>query len=237
MSGTTSTAYYLVFDATTNIVTNFGATTPSMLPSILAAANAVQIPVQTYNVLLTGGTYLWLNGRLQIITAQAAPLSESQAGAIAIVDAQAETCRLQFITPGFGMQLTYIEKQREGSAFLAAFPTAAAFAAASPSPAAWQYPLIYNEIGITGATAWEVAEVFQQNYKNWLIIGGAIERLRLAAHAAIGAATSVAGVNAATLVAWPTVAQGAAMVAAANPSVGIGAANLSISAGVAVATG
>jgi hypothetical protein len=241
MSGTANTAYFLVFDATTNIVTNYGATTPSMLPSIVAAANAVQITAQTYNILLTGGTFLWLGGRLQVITSQSVPLSDSQAAATAIVDAQAETCRLLFITAGFGMQLTYIEKQREAAAFMAAYPSHAAFAAASPAPASWQYPLIFNEIGITGATAWDVAQVFMQNYQNWLIIGAAIERLRLTAHATIAAATSVSAINAATQVPWLTAAGGAALVeaayAAANPTVVVSAAALTIRGGIATATG
>ncbi len=224
MSGSTSLIYYLVFDQTSLQVTTFGAITPTMYGSIAAAANAVQITKTNYDLLSAGGSYLWVNNQLVIVPRGVLDLKSARMGAAAIIDAQAEQARLQYISPGFGMMLTYGEKTREAREFLAAYPTDADYAAASPAPTAADYPLIFGEVGITAPDAWGVATVFINRFNQWVIIGAEIERQRLTAKAALADTSTIQEIAALTNVPWPissnlAVLAGATLNAAGGPEV------------------
>lgn len=201
MSGS-GTVYYLI-TAATNEVMQYGNTTLALWPSFEQASGAQQINSVQYALLLAGGRYLYLNAQLTPIPSSTFPLVEAQTAASTSIDLDAEQARLQFITPGFGMQLAYIEKQREGAAFMAAYPTAAALAAASVQPTSTEYPMLFAEIGITAPNAYGVATVYMQEYQLWQIAGAAIEKIRLTSKAAIAAATTMNAIAAAMNVTWP----------------------------------
>lgn len=204
MSGSTSTStvYYLIA-ANTAEVMQYGTSPQNLWASFQQSSGAQSITQTQYNTLAAGGRYLWLNNALVVIPATANPLAAAQTAATASVNLAAEQARLQFITPGFGMMLSYMEKVQEAKSFLAAYPTDAAFTAASPQPTAAEYPMIFAEVGITASDAFGVATVYQTKYAAWLVIGAQIEHLRLGALAAIAAATTFAEVQAALAITWP----------------------------------
>lgn len=105
-------------------------------------------------------------------------LAEYKAAALVAIDAQAETARLQFITPGAGQAMTYQEKVAQARAF-----------GADPSPNAGKYPLIYGEVGITGNSPAMVAGVILARYTAWQGIGAEIETTRLTAKRGVEAAS------------------------------------------------
>lgn len=92
------------------------------------------------------------------------------------VDAAAEAYRLKWITPGSGQAMVYQEKAAQARAVLAGEPGT--------------YPLIEAEIGITGDTAEEVAQIVLATAAQWTTIAAAIEATRLATKRAIDQATS-----------------------------------------------
>lgn len=110
-----------------------------------------------------------------------------------LIDAEAETQRLRFITGGAGQALTYAQKADEAKAFLAA-----------SDPVDADYPLLVAEIGITAPTILEVATVVHAAYAQWQQIGAAIEAMRLGTKAGIEDAATIDGANAAAAAAyWP----------------------------------
>lgn len=112
---------------------------------------------------------------------------------IGVVNAAAEKERLKYITSGQGQAMTYTEKRDQARAFLAAD---------DPDPA--DYPMIANEVGITAATAREVAEVIAGRYAAWKAIGEEIEKVRMIANKAIeDAADEAAAKAAAAGITWP----------------------------------
>lgn len=112
---------------------------------------------------------------------------------IGLVNAAAEKERLKYITSGQGQAMTYTEKRDQARAFLAA---------EDPDPA--DYPMIANEVGITAATAREVAEVIAGRYAAWKAIGEEIEKVRMIANKAIDDAADEAGAKAvAAGITWP----------------------------------
>ncbi|KRB58450.1 hypothetical protein ASE04_27435 [Rhizobium sp. Root708] len=98
----------------------------------------------------------------------------------AAIDSQAEAERLRYITPGAGQAMTYQQKAGEASRFLAD---------AEPNPA--DYPMLSAEVGITAETLAGVANVVNDAYINWQMIGAAIESIRLSNKAAIDAAADI----------------------------------------------
>lgn len=113
---------------------------------------------------------------------------------IGLVNAAAEKERLKYITAGQGQAMTYAEKRDQARAFLAAN---------NPDPA--DYPMIANEVGITAATAQEVAEVISGRYAAWKAIGEEIERVRMVSNKAIEDAADEENARAvASNINWPT---------------------------------
>ncbi|RDJ18213.1 hypothetical protein B5K05_00480 [Rhizobium phaseoli] len=108
------------------------------------------------------------------------------------VDAAAESERLKYITPGAGQALTYAQKADQARAYLEAV-----------SPVDEDYPLLSAEIGVTGATAAEVANVIRASFTAWQQIGSQIEATRLRAKKAIeGASDAESAIEAASNLTW-----------------------------------
>lgn len=120
-------------------------------------------------------------------------LGELKTGLKVQIDADAETERLKYITPGAGQAMAYLQKAMEATAYLAA---------TDPDPA--DYPLLAAEVGITGDTIADVAAVVDAHYQAWRVIGAAIEQARLGGKAAVDATETVEDAQAAyEAVAWP----------------------------------
>ncbi|QCL72190.1 MULTISPECIES: hypothetical protein [Agrobacterium] len=116
-----------------------------------------------------------------------------KAGYKAAIDEAAELTRLQYITPGVGQALTYMQKADEARRYLSA-----------SNPVDSDYPLLAAEVGITAENIVRVAAVVAAAYSQWLKIGAAIEAVRLDGKAAIDAAGSENDAKAAfDAVAWP----------------------------------
>lgn len=96
------------------------------------------------------------------------------------VDTDAEAFRHQFITPGAGQAMTYQEKYEEAVAFLA-----------NTEIDEDEIPLIVGEVGITGATKAEVAQVVVTMRQQWRLLATAIEQIRLGRKKEIEDAMSV----------------------------------------------
>lgn len=120
------------------------------------------------------------------------PLEDLRGSAKAAVDASAEAYRLTYITPGAGQAMAYQQKLTEAKAYLADMSLTAA-----------QCPHIFAEVGITGATAEAVAHVVTDMHAAWQVKSAEIERLRLAAKAAIDAAETAEAISAAAAIVWP----------------------------------
>lgn len=84
------------------------------------------------------------------------------------IDARAEEVRALYITAGSGQALTYQAKAEEARHFI-------------ETDGAGQYPFLSQEVGITGETLADVADVVFNMYNQWLAIGADIERVRLKA--------------------------------------------------------
>ncbi|QQM29282.1 hypothetical protein JET14_13190 [Martelella lutilitoris] len=111
----------------------------------------------------------------------------------ASVDAAAELERSKYITAGSGQAMAYIEKARQAAAYLAA-----------EAPDEADYPLLVAEVGITGKTVANVATVVDTAYRDWIVIGGAIEAARLAGKKAIAEAEDAEAAQAAyDAIEWP----------------------------------
>ncbi|MEC8197347.1 MAG: hypothetical protein VX228_13795 [Pseudomonadota bacterium] len=134
---------------------------------------------------------------MQVLTRSAASKSavlnaQKRAAKRALAEAVGET-RARFITSIPGQELTYIEKERQALALLAATP--------EPDPAdpadSAAYAFIFQEVGVTALTPYQVAQVIAHMAEAWRGLGPLIERERLAASAAIDAAQDPAQIEAA----------------------------------------
>lgn len=108
------------------------------------------------------------------------PLAEYQEFLTKRIDADAETARLKYITPGAGQAMTYQQKVNEAQRF---DPDEV-----DPDPA--KFPLLAAEIGITGATLMDVAGAVLNSFMQWQQIGAAIEAIRLGAKRDVDAAAT-----------------------------------------------
>lgn len=111
------------------------------------------------------------------------------------VDADAEACRLRYITPGAGMALTYQEKFAQAQAVSAMGRDAAN--ALSQSEREVQFPTLSASVGIEAPTLADAADLVLARYANFARLSLSIERIRLGGKASIQAATSDAEANAA----------------------------------------
>ena len=120
-------------------------------------------------------------------------LSMTKAQLKRTVDAQAESERLKYITPGAGQSMTYQQKVDEARAFKA-----------TSSPKASDYPVLSSEVGITAETLSDVADIVLAAFAQWQLIGAAIEGIRLGAKRDIDAAADEAAARAIVdAIEWP----------------------------------
>ena len=111
----------------------------------------------------------------------AAALVDRKAGALARIKAQAGATRARYISTIPGQEMIYLAKEREAAAFLAGEPG--------------DYPFLSAEVGETGQTIEQVAQVVLNLATAWRAIGAGIEALRVRANAAVAAAEDVDAVD------------------------------------------
>lgn len=104
------------------------------------------------------------------------------------IDAEAESVRGRYITPGSGQAMTYLAKQAEAAAFLA-----------DPSV---KTPFLTAEADATETTVADLAAVVAQNAAAWAVIGAKIEGVRRCAKIAVEAADNIAVMHAASQIDW-----------------------------------
>jgi len=97
-----------------------------------------------------------------------------------------EAARKHFITSLPGQDAIYQAKYEEALAFQA-----------DPNPDMAQYPFISAEVGLTAATAAELAAMWIQLRTAWITAAASVENARFVANATINAATTVSEVYAA----------------------------------------
>lgn len=107
----------------------------------------------------------------------------------AAVDAAAEVERHKYITQGSGQAMTYQAKAAEAIRY-------------HETNGQGDYPFLSEEVGVTGDTLADVAATILTMHHEWQIIGGQIERERLAAKKAVELATTITELNNITPV-WP----------------------------------
>lgn len=106
---------------------------------------------------------------------------------IATVNEVCGEVRSKYVTISPGQELVYTEKKAEALAYLAADP--------EPTDLA-DFPFIAAEIGQTGESAYEVAQVIANLSAMWLAVGSGIEQIRVSSINAIKASASEAEIDA-----------------------------------------
>ena len=148
----------------------------------------------------TRSRWRWSNGTVVIA---AEPLDQIKIALKKKVDADAERTRLQWITPGDGMALTYKEKHEQAQA-VEAMGEAAANALSQVDREA-RFPTLAASVGIEASTLWGCAVLVIQRYEQFAALSGTIERARLGGKKAISDASDGAAANAAyEAITWPT---------------------------------
>lgn len=117
------------------------------------------------------------------------------------VDAEAETARLRFITPGAGQALEYQATEREARAYLAAGLPEPFDPMAYPFIEA-ERQAIFDATGQLPAPA-DIITAVIGSADQWATVGAEIKRLRRAAKMAIESSTTISQARAAALVTWP----------------------------------
>lgn len=106
--------------------------------------------------------------------------------ALAHVNEVMRNARLQFITPLPAQEMIYLRKESEARAYIE-----------DPAPDLLNYPLIAAETGTTAPDAWSVAQIWLNMSYLWVTAAAALEPTRLAAVAALDAATTEIEIQAA----------------------------------------
>ena len=113
---------------------------------------------------------------------------ECRAQAAGTVNRIVGQARLRLITDLPGQDMVYLQKRAEAQAYLTADPEPADLA---------DFPFIAGELGITGQTPAQVAQVFANRAWLWRQAGAAFEAIRVGALGAVAAAVTRAEVEAA----------------------------------------
>lgn len=115
----------------------------------------------------------------------------------------AENCRLQFITPGSGKAMTYLEKHNQAEAVDDLGEAAAN--ALTEAERKVQFPTLAASVGIEAPTLWQCAQIVKARYEAWATISHDIELAELAGKKAISDASDAAAARAAyEAITWPT---------------------------------
>jgi hypothetical protein len=115
--------------------------------------------------------------------ASAAALEDHRAAALARIRQVSGETRARYISVIPGQEMIYLAKEAEASAFVAGEPG--------------DYPFLSAEVGETGETLDQVAQVVLNLAAGWRMIGANIEALRVRANAAVLAAETIAEIDAA----------------------------------------
>lgn len=118
------------------------------------------------------------------------------------VDASAEACRMQFLSPGGGQALTYVEKHNEALA-IHDMGEAAANAMSDTARRA-DFPALAASVGIEAKTLWDCSQGVLKRYLQFAAISYEIERAKLAGKQLISLASDAAAAQAAyEAITWP----------------------------------
>lgn len=130
------------------------------------------------------------------------PLDQVKSSLKARVSADAETCRLKFITPGSGKAMTYLEKHNQAEAVEDLGEAAAN--ALTEQQRKEQFPTLAASVGIEAPTLWECAAIVRARYEAWADISHEIERAELLGKKNISDASDAAAAQAAyEAITWP----------------------------------
>lgn len=123
---------------------------------------------------------------------QAARLQARKTEAVAQVNRQAGESRSRYITVTPGQEATYIMKEAEVKAYLAA-----------ENPVDTDYPILKAEADACGMTLAAVASLVSSTAAAWRQVAAQIEGLRRGAIVAIESATTGAQIDQALAITWP----------------------------------
>jgi hypothetical protein len=118
------------------------------------------------------------------------------------VDFDAARERLKYISPGAGIEMTYLEKHAQAQAVLALGEVAAN--ALTEAERIAQFPTLAASVGIEAPTLYACAHLVSQRYEFYATISYPIETARLAGKKAIADAADAAAAQAAYgAITWP----------------------------------
>jgi hypothetical protein len=119
-------------------------------------------------------------------------LDEVKRALKALIDDEAETARLRYITGGAGQAMTYQRKVEEAKR-----------AVLEDNPLSEDYPMLSASLGIDGETIKDIGLLVLAMDARWAVIGSAIERARQTAKEAVSGAETVEAAQIAAQVVWP----------------------------------
>jgi hypothetical protein len=123
-------------------------------------------------------------------------IAEQRRDGIYRVNSEAGRVRARFVTTIPAQDMVYLEKAAEARRYLAAYPAPEHEPAELDDSPELGFPFIATEIGITGPTAFAVAQTYVQGAALFRQVGAAIEGIRLGGVAAIEAAPSLVVIDA-----------------------------------------
>lgn len=112
-------------------------------------------------------------------------LSNTKADALDRIDRMACGVRAKYITSGAGQEATYLLKEREADAFVAAGRPVETTA----------YPMLTAEAAATGATVSTLADSVRATRDQWVALAAQVEAIRMGAKAAVALAADVPAVS------------------------------------------
>ena len=122
---------------------------------------------------------------------------ELRRAGIAEANRMVGSVRASFVTVIPAQDMVYLEKAAEARRFLTAYPTPADVPAEISADPELGYPFVLAEVGITAATAFEIATVYVVGAAAFRAAGAALETVRLGTVAAVEASETPAAIDAA----------------------------------------
>lgn len=134
--------------------------------------------------------------RSQPLIVTAVSRGEIEATLHSQIDTQAGETRKRFITEVPGQEMTYMRKETEARAYVAAH-----------GPKAADYPLLSAEASVKEVALLDLANTVIANANAWSVVGAQIEALRIGAKDAVSKAKTVQQMFDAANVEWPSAGQ------------------------------
>lgn len=130
------------------------------------------------------------------------PLDEVKANYKAKIAADAEACRLRYITPGSGKAMSYMEKHNQANAVHDMGQSAAN--ALTETEYRSMFPTLAASVGLESATLWDAMLLVIARYEAWATVSFSIDRTEIAGKKSVGDASDAAAVKAAyEAITWP----------------------------------